>query len=117
MHELSICQSLIDQVENLANENHAVAVRTIWLQVGPLSGAEIPLLEHAYPLAAVGTVAEHARLLIEPMPVRVRCRTCGEESEASANRLLCGVCNDYHTDLISGDEMVLAKLEFDTQTH
>jgi hydrogenase nickel incorporation protein HypA/HybF len=117
MHELSICQSLIDQVEGLARENQAVAVKTIWLQVGPLSGAEIPLLEHAYPLAAVGTIAEDAQLLIESMPVRVRCRTCGEESEASANRLLCGVCNDYHTELVSGDEMVLSKLEFDTQTH
>jgi len=117
MHELSICQSLIDQVESLANENQAVAVKTIWLRVGPLSGAEIPLLEHAYPLAAVGTVAENAQLLIESMPVRVRCRTCGEESVASVNKLLCGACSDYHTDLVSGDEMILAKLEFDTQTH
>jgi hydrogenase nickel incorporation protein HypA/HybF len=48
------------------------------------------------------------------MPVRVRCKTCGVESEASANRLLCGECGDYHTELISGDEMVLTRLEFDT---
>jgi hydrogenase nickel incorporation protein HypA/HybF len=114
MHELAICQALIGQVEDLARENQAVAVRTIWLQVGPLSGAEIPLLEHAYPLAAAGTVAESAELFIEPMPVRVRCKTCGVESEASANRLLCGECGDYHTKLISGDEMILTKLEFDT---
>ena len=114
MHELSICQALIGQVEDLARDNQAVAVRTIWLQVGPLSGAEIPLLEHAYPLAAAGTVAESAELFIEQMPVRVRCRTCGVESEASANRLICGECGDYHTELISGDEMVLTKLEFDT---
>ena len=114
MHELSICQALIGQVEDLARENKATAVRTISLQVGPLSGAEIPLLVHAYPLAAAGTVAESAELLIESMPVRVKCRTCGVESEASANRLLCGECGDYHTELISGDEMVLTRLEFDT---
>jgi len=114
MHELSICQALIGQVEDLARENQAIVVRTIWLQVGPLSGAEIPLLEHAYPLAAAGTVAENAELFIEPMPVRVKCKTCGVESEASANRLLCGECGDYHTELISGDEMVLTRLEFDT---
>ncbi|MCK5361192.1 MAG: hydrogenase maturation nickel metallochaperone HypA [Gammaproteobacteria bacterium] len=114
MHELSICQALIDQVENLARENQAVAVKVINLQVGPLSGAEIPLLEHAWPLASAGTVAESAELFIEPMPVRVRCKTCGVESGASANRLLCGECGDYHTELISGDEMVLTRLEFDT---
>jgi hydrogenase nickel incorporation protein HypA/HybF len=114
MHELSICQALIGQVEGLARDNNALVVRAIWLQVGPLSGTEIPLLEHAYPLAAAGTVAENAELYIEPMPVRVRCKTCGVESEASANRLLCGECGDYHTELISGDEMVLTRLEFDT---
>jgi len=112
MHELSICQALIDQVENLAHDNQAIAVRAIWLQVGPLSGAEIPLLERAYPVAAAGTVAESAELFILPMPVRVRCKTCGEETEARANRLLCGECGDYHTELISGDEMVLSRLEF-----
>ena len=115
MHELSICQALIEQVEKLARDNQAIAVTTISLQVGPLSGVEIPLLEHAYPLAAAGTVAEQAELLIESMPVRVRCNTCGTETEASANRLLCGACGDYHTELVSGDEMILSRLEFDKQ--
>ena len=113
MHELAICQALIEQVEDLARDNHAVSVETIWLQVGPLSGAEIPLLEHAYPLAAAGSIAENANLVIDTMPVRVHCKKSGEESEASTNRLICAVCGDYHTKLISGDEMVLSKLEFD----
>ncbi len=114
MHELAICQALIDQVEGLARDNNAQVVKTIWLNVGPLSGAEIPLLKHAYPLAVAGTIAEGAELIIEAMAIRVRCKTCGEESEATANRLLCAECGDYHTELISGDEMVLASLEFDT---
>ena len=85
MHELSICQALIEQVERLAAENQASVVTTISLQVGPLSGVEIPLLEHAYPLAAAGTIAEHAQLVIESMPVKVHCNSCGEETAASAN--------------------------------
>jgi len=117
MHELSICQALIEQVESIARENQALAVKTIWVQVGPLSGAEIPLLEHAYPVAAAGSVAEDAELILEHMPVRVRCRSCGGESEAAPNRLVCGQCGDYHTDLISGDEMLLARLELDKLTH
>jgi hydrogenase nickel incorporation protein HypA/HybF len=115
MHELSICQALIDQVEDLAREHGAVAIHCIHLQVGPLSGVEIPLLENAYPLAAAGTVAEQAELVIEAMPIRVRCSTCGAESEATANRLICATCKDYHTELISGDEMILSRLEFDRQ--
>jgi len=117
MHELSLCQALIDQVEHIARENEAIAVTSIRVRVGPLSGAEIPLLEHAYPVAAAGTIAQDAELIIETMPVRVRCRSCGAETEAAPNRLLCGKCGDWHTDLVSGDEMLLASLELDRQTH
>jgi len=117
MHELSLCQALISQVEQLAAEHAATTVETIWLKVGPLSGAEIPLLEHAYPLAAAGSVAEHARLVIEPMPVLVRCQDCGTTSEAAVNRLLCAACGAYRTELVSGDEMLLERLEFSRETH
>jgi len=113
MHELSICQALIKQVEEIAKNHNAQHVISISVQVGPLSGAEAPLLKRAYPLAAVGSLAEHAELLLETMPIRVRCNICHEESEASANRLLCGICGDFHTELISGDEMLLASIELD----
>jgi hydrogenase nickel incorporation protein HypA/HybF len=81
------------------------------LQVGPLSGVEAPLLEHAWPLAAAGTIAADAELVIDTAPVRVRCTRCGIESEAQPNRLLCAGCGDYRTRLVSGDEMLLANLE------
>lgn len=111
MHELSICQALLDQVDGIAREHGASRVERILLLVGPLSGVEPALLQHAYPLAAAGTIAEHARLVIEAAPVRVRCGECGAESDARPNRLLCGSCGGWRTRLISGDEMLLANLE------
>ncbi len=111
MHELSLCTALIEQVENIVRQHDAVGVDTIVLRVGPLSGIEAPLLEHAYPVAAAGTVAENARLIIESMPVRVRCSQCGAESEVEPNRLLCAMCGDFRTNLISGDEMLLTSVE------
>lgn len=111
MHELSVCNALLEQVESIARDHHAVRVDRIVLQVGPLSGVEIPLLRHAYPLAATGTVAENAELIVEALPVKVRCSQCGAESEVEANRLLCRHCGDFRTNLLSGDEMLLASLE------
>jgi hydrogenase nickel incorporation protein HypA/HybF len=113
MHELSICLSLLDQVKAIAAEHEARGVALIRLRIGPLSGVEPQLLANAYPLAAAGTIAEHARLEIDSAAIRVRCRTCGAESEASPNRLLCADCGSYQTELISGDEMLLASLELD----
>ena len=117
MHELSVCQALIEQVKSIAHAHDAAAVERIVLRIGPLCGVETPLLERAYPLAAAGTVADGATLAIERMPVRVRCRTCGEESEALPNRLLCGACGDFRTQLTSGDELVLASVELITTKH
>jgi hydrogenase nickel incorporation protein HypA/HybF len=117
MHELSICLSLLDQVKAIAAEHDARGVATIRLRIGPLSGIEPRLLANAYPLAAAGTIAEHARLEIDSAPVRVRCRDCASETEAGANRLVCAECGSYRTEVIGGDEMLLASLELDVEHH
>jgi hydrogenase nickel incorporation protein HypA/HybF len=111
MHELSVCQSLLEQVERIAADHGAERVERIRVRIGPLSGVEADLLRSAYPLAAAGTIAEGAKLDIEPAPVLVHCVTCGAETEATPNRLLCGACGDWHTRLVSGDELLLASLE------
>jgi hydrogenase nickel incorporation protein HypA/HybF len=110
VHELAICQALLEQVEGIARER-AGRVSRVRLAVGPLSGVEPGLLARAYPLACAGTAAEGSELDIDEAPVRVRCRSCGAESSASANRLLCGECGDWRTDLASGDELLLLDVE------
>ena len=115
MHELSICQQLIRQVESVAYEHSARRVSRIWLSIGPLAGIEIPLLKQAFTIARAGTVAASAVLEAQSLPIRVHCQCCGAESEAAPNRLLCGVCGDWRTQLISGDEMLLASVELDVE--
>lgn len=114
MHELSVCQALLTQVENLARERNASQVLSVSLGIGPLSGVEPALLSQAWPLAAAGTVADNAELRIEERPVRVRCSQCGEESDATANRLLCARCGDWRTQLLSGDDLLLLQVELET---
>jgi hydrogenase nickel incorporation protein HypA/HybF len=113
MHELAVCQALIDQVTRVARDNGAGSVLSITISVGPLAGVEPKLLEHAYPLAAAGTVAQDAQLVIETVAVRVRCRKCQAETTVLPNRLLCGTCNDWQVDVIAGDEMLLQRVEIE----
>ena len=112
MHELSVCYALLGQVERIAAEHQATEVERIVLALGPLSGVEEKLLRQAWPLASTGTLAERAELVIESSDVVVRCSECGAESPATPNRLLCGACGDFRTRLVSGDEMLLKRLEF-----
>jgi hydrogenase nickel incorporation protein HypA/HybF len=115
MHELSVCQSMLRQVEDIAAQHGAHAVTAIKVQIGPLSGVEPQLLAQAFPFASAGTVAEGATLHLDTLPVRVSCQHCGAETETSANRLLCGECGDWQTRLLSGDELLLASVELDTR--
>lgn len=113
MHELAVCQGLMGEVNRIAARERAERVTLIRLSIGPLSGVEARLLRDAFPIAAAGSVAERAELQIEEQPVRVRCLACGAESDALANRLVCGECGGYRTQLLSGDEMLLTSLELE----
>ena len=83
-------------------------------RAGPLRRARrsrARLLERAYEVARAGTLAEDAILTIEESPVRVYCPRCGNESEATPQRLLCGSCGDWRTEVVSGDELLLMSVE------
>ena len=111
MHEMSICQGLINQVERIAREKGASRVESIVLSIGPLSGVEPELLNRAFEIACAETVAENSVLEIETGPVVVECRKCGASGAAEVNRLLCPSCGDWQVNLVQGDEMLLLRLE------
>ncbi len=113
VHELAICQALLEQVTQVAADNRAEAVGRIRVRNGPLSGVDAHSLEQAFAVACLGTVAEQAELMIEPEPIRVRCTVCGQESAAVANVLLCAKCGDWRTQVISGDALLLVSVELE----
>jgi hydrogenase nickel incorporation protein HypA/HybF len=113
VHEFSICRSLLRQVEGLAAEHRARRAISLKVAVGPLSGVEPGLLERAFSLARCGGVAETAALFVETPPIMVRCRACGSEGTAAANRLICGHCGDFRVELASGDELILLSVEME----
>ena len=114
MHELSVCQSIVLQVVDIARQNNALAINKIDLAIGPLAGIDIQLLAHAFPIASAGTLAEPAILNTTELPIKLKCQKCTLESEALPNQLICTHCGDWHTTLISGDEMLITSIELET---
>jgi hydrogenase nickel incorporation protein HypA/HybF len=111
MHEMSICQGLISQVEKIAREKGARQVHSIFLSIGPLSGVEPELLRRAFEVAQVETVARNAKLEMETGSIVVECRSCGASGEVQVNCLLCGSCGSWQVNLKQGDELLLMRLE------
>jgi hydrogenase nickel incorporation protein HypA/HybF len=113
VHELSVCQALIDEVAKIARSYDARAVGRITVEVGPLSGVEPGLLARAFEIARMGTCAAEAELSIAVPEIMVRCSECGASSRAQPNRLLCASCGGYRTSVLEGDELRLRRVELD----
>lgn len=111
MHELSLCGDLMEQVAAIAKTHRAEKVARIIVRIGPLSGIEPMLLESAFSIIKEGTLAEEAELSMETLAIRVLCNDCQLESEATVNNLVCRHCGAYDTQLLSGDELILARVE------
>ena len=107
MHELAICQALLDQVREVADARHAERVLSVSLRIGPLAGVEPLLLERAFEVATIGTPVEGAQLVIERTVVRSECSECGTQAETRVNALICARCGSWRTKVLEGEELLL----------
>jgi hydrogenase nickel incorporation protein HypA/HybF len=114
MHELSIGQALIEQVEAAAVNEQAKRVVRVVIVIGALSGVEPGALRAVFPLVASGTVAEDAELLIECVEARVKCLACGHESVTDITFLGCTNCASREVELSAGRELNIKSIELET---
>ncbi len=111
MHELSLCQALLDQVTALAQPHGAKTVTQITVRIGPLSGIVPELLEQSFLFARESTLAAEAILTLETSSIRIYCQDCAQESSATPQKLICPLCGSLNTQLVSGDELLLVNFE------
>lgn len=114
MHELSLCRNLMNQALEIAKKHHAHGIKTINISMGPLCGIDAGHLEETFAFACSGTMADKARLVIEKSPMKVRCLDCSTESDVAPDQLICRQCGSTHTQLLSGDEIMLSNVELIT---
>ena len=113
MHEMSICQSLLSQVATIARSHDSHRVLRIEIEVGPLSGIDASQLASTFEVMRRGSCAAGATLTVVATTVTVICTDCGSYNGASPNRLACPACGHLRTDLASGDELRLMRVEME----
>jgi hydrogenase nickel incorporation protein HypA/HybF len=111
VHELSVCQALLQQVAEIAAGRGASAVESITIEVGPLSGVEPVLLSNAFAIVRAGGCAARAALVIESAAVTISCVSCGAQTQPKPNRLVCAVCGGFRTRIVAGNELRLRRVE------
>ena len=90
MHELSIALSMIEQVEQQAAAQGG-GVRSIQVKIGELSGVDVEALRFAWEIARAGTALAASELVIERVPLRVRCPQCGRTRTPEMQTLPLGL--------------------------
>jgi hydrogenase nickel insertion protein HypA len=111
VHEYSIVMSLVEKVEAIARERNAVAVRSLLVKIGELSGVETVLLATAYDTFRERTVCENADLTILPVAARWVCPRCARAIPRGAALRCSACCEPAH--LAEGDEILLERVDLE----
>lgn len=116
MHEMSIAQSLLEIVLDECRRHGVKRVIRIKVQVGALAAVVPDALTFCFGLISQDTIAAHAEMEVETVPVVVRCPECREMFEMDSQFYLCPNCGPVPAglDLTSGRELTLQSIEGDT---
>ena len=112
MHELSIANSILEIVTEVAEKEGALTVKVIHLEIGELSCVADAALNFAFEVAREGTLAEHAELAIHRHPVKVRCTPCDKVvALKSTQSFRCPECDTPTAEIVSGRELEVSRVE------
>ena len=111
MHEMSLCEGILGILEDQAAVQQYQRVKTVWLEIGVLSGVEPDAMLFSFDAVCHGTLAEGSRLEIIPVPGRAWCMACAHEVSVSERHQPCPDCGRYQLQVTAGDEMRIKELE------
>jgi hydrogenase nickel incorporation protein HypA/HybF len=111
VHEFSIAQDLLENVESCARERGAVRIHRIHLRIGELSGVESDLLASAFEICRENTLCAGAELEIHPVATAWVCPECGSEIDRGSI-LSCTRCGSPAR-LQRGHEIILERIEME----
>jgi hydrogenase nickel incorporation protein HypA/HybF len=107
MHEIGLCEGILDAVLTRAAGRHVTGVR---VRVGALHRVAEPALDQAFEMLAAGTVAENATVDVIVVPVRAVCGLCGWTGESDDAFAVCGACGGTDVAVEGGDELILESI-------
>ena len=122
MHEFSIAQSLLEIIEQETLPYRGAKVIKVNLRIGKLSGVMPGALRFAFEAISTGGIAEGASLVIEEMPLRIRCNQCMKDIIVGDPFLICPHCEGTDVEMIAGRELEIRNMEIEdgnqgSQTH
>lgn len=107
MHELSIAESLIEQVLTVARDNQLKRVDEVEIAVGDLRLVIDEVMQTAFRSVIQDTLAQGAQLKILSVKAHAQCLDCLGEFEPEVNNFLCPKCLVANVKILAGNEIIL----------
>lgn len=111
MHELSLCESLLDIIKATAKTQGFSRVTEVWLEVGVLAAVEPDAMYFGFDAVTKGSLAEGARLHIIEQPAKAWCIHCSSLVDIRQRFDPCPRCNTPLLQTQGGDELRIRELE------
>ena len=111
MHELSLCEGILQVLEDQASEQDYARVKTVWLEIGALAAVEVEAMRFSFDLVCRDSLAEGCRLEVLPLPGTAWCMQCADSVEIAARYDPCPRCGGHQLQVTGGDEMRIKELE------
>lgn len=111
MHEMSLCEGVLQVLEETAQKQGFSVVKTVWLEIGALSGVEIEAMRFSFDVVMRNTVADGSTLEIIEIPGQAWCMQCGENVGISQRYDACPKCGSYQLQVTGGVQMRIKELE------
>ena len=111
MHELSLCEGVLQILEEQSLQQGFRRVNTVWLEIGVLSGVEIEAMRFGFDVVTKGSSVEGARLEIIDIPGTAWCMQCMDTVVIRQRFDLCPQCGGYQLQVTGGEQMRIKELE------
>ncbi|CAN5535881.1 hydrogenase maturation nickel metallochaperone HypA [soil metagenome] len=108
MHELALCQAIVDTVERHADGRRVARVE---VRIGHFRQVVPDSLQFSWQMITTGTDLADCALAIDHVPAVIECRACGHLTTLELAILLCGKCDSSDVALVSGEEFQIASID------
>jgi hydrogenase nickel incorporation protein HypA/HybF len=111
MHEMSLCEGVLQVLESEAKKQGFEKVKSVWLEIGDLAGVEIEAMIFSFDAVTRNSLADGAELNIINVPGQAWCMQCSKNVSVKQRFDECPECGSYQLQVTSGDEMRIKELE------
>lgn len=111
MHEMSLCEGMLDILKQQAHEQNYSVVKTVFLEIGKLSNVEPDAMRFAFPIVTKGSLAENATLEIIEVAGQAWCMQCEQNVVINQRYDGCPLCESHQLQITDGEQMRVRELE------